>query len=83
VTGDMVADGVIAVDVGIHPVKDPATGKTRMVGDLDFESVAARAEAITPVPGGVGPITDVWLVGNALMAAAMAQRVEPRFGIFR
>lgn len=83
VTGDMVADGVIAVDVGIHAVEDPATGKTRMVGDLDFESVAARAEAITPVPGGVGPITDVWLVGNALMAAAMAQRVEPRFGIFR
>ena len=83
VTGDMVRDGVIAVDVGIHAVEDPATGKTRMVGDLDFESVAARAEAITPVPGGVGPITDVWLVGNALMAAAMAQRVEPRFGIFR
>jgi methylenetetrahydrofolate dehydrogenase (NADP+)/methenyltetrahydrofolate cyclohydrolase len=83
VTGDMVADGVIAVDVGILAVEDPATGKTRMVGDLDFESVAARAEAITPVPGGVGPITDVWLVGNALMAAAMAQRVEPRFGIFR
>jgi methylenetetrahydrofolate dehydrogenase (NADP+) / methenyltetrahydrofolate cyclohydrolase len=77
------ADILIVVDVGIHPVKDPATGKTRMVGDLDFESVATRAEAITPVPGGVGPITDVWLVGNALMAAAMAQRVEPRFGIFR
>jgi methylenetetrahydrofolate dehydrogenase (NADP+)/methenyltetrahydrofolate cyclohydrolase len=54
-----------------------------MVGDLDFESVAAKAEAITPVPGGVGPITDVWLVGNALMAAAIANQVEPRFGLFR
>jgi methylenetetrahydrofolate dehydrogenase (NADP+)/methenyltetrahydrofolate cyclohydrolase len=82
VTGDMVRDGVIALDVGIHAVKDEATGKTRMVGDLDFDSVAARAEAITPVPGGVGPITDVWLIGNTLAAAAMAQQVEPRFGLF-
>jgi methylenetetrahydrofolate dehydrogenase (NADP+)/methenyltetrahydrofolate cyclohydrolase len=45
--------------------------------------VAEKAEAITPVPGGVGPITDVWLVGNALMAAAIANQVEPRFGLFR
>ena len=83
VTGDMVREGVVAVDVGIHAVKDEVTGKTRMTGDLDFDSVAAKAEAITPVPGGVGPITDVWLVGNALMAAAIARRVEPRFGGFR
>ena len=83
VTGEMVRDGVIAIDVGINAVKDASTGKTRMVGDLDFDGVAARAEAITPVPGGVGPITDVWLVGNAFAAAAMAQRVEPRFGLFR
>ncbi len=82
VDGDMVREGVVAVDVGIHAVKDPKTGKTKMAGDLDFDSVAAKAEAITPVPGGVGPITDVWLVGNALMAAAMAKRIEPRFGGF-
>jgi methylenetetrahydrofolate dehydrogenase (NADP+)/methenyltetrahydrofolate cyclohydrolase len=81
VTGDMVRDGVIAVDVGIDPVKDPETGKVRFVGDIDFESVVARAEAITPVPGGVGPITDVWLIGNAVSAAAAALRVEPRFGV--
>ena len=80
VTGDMVRDGVVAVDVGIDPVKDPETGKVRFVGDIEFESVAARAEAITPVPGGVGPITDVWLIGNAVSAAAAALRVEPRFG---
>jgi methylenetetrahydrofolate dehydrogenase (NADP+)/methenyltetrahydrofolate cyclohydrolase len=83
VDGAMVKEGVVAVDVGIHAIKDEQTGKTRMVGDLDFESVATKAEAITPVPGGVGPITDVWLVGNALMAAAIAHQVEPRFGLFR
>jgi methylenetetrahydrofolate dehydrogenase (NADP+)/methenyltetrahydrofolate cyclohydrolase len=81
VTGDMVREGVIAVDVGFHVVPDEETGKSRMVGDLDFESVAAKAEAITPVPGGVGPITDVWLVGNSLVAAALAARIEPRFGL--
>ena len=83
VDGEMVKEGVVAVDVGIHAVKDEATGKIRMTGDLDFPSVAAKAEAITPVPGGVGPITDVWLVGNALMAASIARQVEPRFGLFR
>ncbi|HEU4451199.1 MAG TPA: tetrahydrofolate dehydrogenase/cyclohydrolase catalytic domain-containing protein [Gaiellaceae bacterium] len=72
VSGAMVKDGVIAVDVGINPVEDPETGKVRLVGDLDFESVAAKAEAITPVPGGVGPVTDVWLLRNTVEAAALA-----------
>jgi methylenetetrahydrofolate dehydrogenase (NADP+) / methenyltetrahydrofolate cyclohydrolase len=81
VTGDMVREGVIAVDVGFHMLPDPEGGKPKMVGDLDFEGVAARAQAITPVPGGVGPITDVWLVGNSLVAAALAARIEPRFGL--
>jgi methylenetetrahydrofolate dehydrogenase (NADP+) / methenyltetrahydrofolate cyclohydrolase len=75
VTGDMVKDGVIAIDVGINPVRDEATGKTRLVGDLDFESVAAKAEAISPVPGGVGPITDVWLLRNAIAAARYRARL--------
>lgn len=69
VTGDMVKEGVIAVDVGINPVKDPETGKVHLVGDLDFDSVAEKAEAVTPVPGGVGPITDVWLLRNTVAAA--------------
>ncbi len=80
VTGDMVREGVIAVDVGFHLVKDGETGKSLIVGDLDFSGVDAKAEAITPVPGGVGPITDVWLIGNTLVAAGIVARVEPRFG---
>ena len=83
VTGDMVKEGVNAVDVGFHMLPNPDGGSPRMVGDLDFEGVAARARAITPVPGGVGPITDVWLVGNSLVAAALAARIEPRFGLER
>ena len=67
----MVKEGVIAVDVGINPVRDEETGKVRLVGDLDFESVAEKAEAITPVPGGVGPITDVWLLRNTAEAASL------------
>jgi methylenetetrahydrofolate dehydrogenase (NADP+)/methenyltetrahydrofolate cyclohydrolase len=68
VTGDMISAGAIVVDVGINPVQDEA-GKTHLVGDVDFDSVAERAEAVTPVPGGVGPITDVWLLRNAIRAA--------------
>jgi methylenetetrahydrofolate dehydrogenase (NADP+)/methenyltetrahydrofolate cyclohydrolase len=75
VNGDMVKDGVIAIDVGINAVRDDATGKTRLVGDLDFESVAARAEALSPVPGGVGPITDVWLLRNTIEAARYRARL--------
>lgn len=74
VDGSMVRDGVIAVDVGINPVADPETGTTRLVGDLDFESVAAKAEAVSPVPGGVGPITDVWLLRNTIRAARLTGR---------
>jgi methylenetetrahydrofolate dehydrogenase (NADP+) / methenyltetrahydrofolate cyclohydrolase len=75
VTGEMVKDGVIAIDVGINAVKDEETGKTRLVGDLDFESVRAKAEAISPVPGGVGPITDVWLLRNTVEAARYRARL--------
>jgi methylenetetrahydrofolate dehydrogenase (NADP+) / methenyltetrahydrofolate cyclohydrolase len=75
VTGDMVKEGVIAIDVGINAVKDEESGMTRLVGDLDFESVAERAEAVSPVPGGVGPITDVWLLRNATEAARYRARL--------
>jgi methylenetetrahydrofolate dehydrogenase (NADP+)/methenyltetrahydrofolate cyclohydrolase len=72
VSGEHVKPGVIAIDVGINAVTDPDTGKIRLVGDLDFPGVAARAEAISPVPGGVGPITDVWLLANTISAAKLA-----------
>jgi methylenetetrahydrofolate dehydrogenase (NADP+)/methenyltetrahydrofolate cyclohydrolase len=68
VTGDMVREGAIVVDIGINPVEG-ADGKVRLVGDVDFDSVLPRAEAVSPVPGGVGPITDVWVLRNALTAA--------------
>ncbi|MCA3749313.1 MAG: bifunctional 5,10-methylene-tetrahydrofolate dehydrogenase/5,10-methylene-tetrahydrofolate cyclohydrolase [Rubrobacter sp.] len=65
-----VREGVIAIDVGINPVRDPkGSGRVTLVGDLDFQSVARKAEALTPVPGGVGPITDVWLLKNTVAAA--------------
>jgi len=64
VTGDMVKEGAWVVDVGINRLE---TGK--LVGDADFESVSARAHAITPVPGGVGPMTIAMLLRNTLAAA--------------
>jgi methylenetetrahydrofolate dehydrogenase (NADP+) / methenyltetrahydrofolate cyclohydrolase len=77
VRGEHVQPGVIAIDVGINPVEDPDSGKVHFVGDLDFESVAARASAISPVPGGVGPITDIWLLHNTVSAARLTAFVEP------
>ena len=64
VTGDMVKDGAWVIDVGINRLE---TGK--LVGDVEYESVAARARAITPVPGGVGPMTIAMLLRNTLRAA--------------
>lgn len=78
--GDMVREGVVAVDVGTNAVQDPDSGAVLLAGDLDLPSVSAKAGAVTPVPGGVGPVTDVWLIGNVLAAAAMSAQVEPRFG---
>lgn len=60
ITGDMVKDGVIIIDAGT--AKDPTTGK--LVGDVDFESVSPKASYITPVPGGVGPMTVAMIFYN-------------------
>ncbi len=71
VTGDMIKDGVVVIDVGINRLE---TGK--LVGDVDFESASRKARAITPVPGGVGPMTVAMLLRNTLRAAQ--RQVPPR-----
>jgi len=70
VTADMVKEGAVVIDVGINRRPDPtAPSGTRLVGDVDFEAVAPRCRAITPVPGGVGPMTIAMLMANTLKAA--------------
>ncbi len=64
ITGDMVAEGATVIDVGMNRTEDG------LAGDVDFDSAAARARAITPVPGGVGPMTIAMLLRNTLKAAA-------------
>jgi methylenetetrahydrofolate dehydrogenase (NADP+)/methenyltetrahydrofolate cyclohydrolase len=69
-TADMVKEGVIAIDFGANYMDDPsAKGGRRLVGDLDFDAIKERAEAITPVPGGVGPMTVTMLLVNTVKAA--------------
>jgi len=77
VTGDMVKEGAVVIDVGINRVDDPNSKKGyRLVGDVDFESVLPKASLITPVPGGVGPMTIAMLMRNTLAAAGWAGRSE-------
>ena len=72
VKGDWIKPGAIVIDVGINRIPDPAKGegKTRLVGDVDFVSASTRASFITPVPGGVGPMTIACLLANTMTAAA-------------
>ncbi len=70
VTADMVAPGAVVIDVGVNRVDDPATDKGyKLTGDVDFEPVREVASAITPVPGGVGPMTITMLLHNTVQAA--------------
>jgi methylenetetrahydrofolate dehydrogenase (NADP+)/methenyltetrahydrofolate cyclohydrolase len=66
ITADMVKDGVVVIDVGVNRLE------TGLVGDVDFDGVKEKAKAITPVPGGVGPMTIVMLMKNTVQAARMA-----------
>lgn len=76
VKGDMVKEGVVVLDVGINRIDDPASPKgSRLVGDVEFESVSAKASLITPVPRGVGPMTVTALMMNTLQA------YEKRFNV--
>ena len=70
VTADMVKPGAVVIDVGVNRVDDPTTRKGySLVGDVDFEGVRKIASKITPVPGGVGPMTIAMLLANTLRAA--------------
>ena len=66
---DMVREGAVVIDVGINRVEDPTTEKGyKIVGDVDFDAVAPKCKAITPVPGGVGPMTIAMLMANTIKA---------------
>jgi methylenetetrahydrofolate dehydrogenase (NADP+)/methenyltetrahydrofolate cyclohydrolase len=70
VTADMVRPGAVVIDVGTNRTEDG-----RLVGDVDFDAVAAVAGAITPVPGGVGPMTVTMLLQNTLTAAKLRRGI--------
>ncbi len=73
--GDMVKDGVVVIDVGITRVKDESLPKGyKIVGDVDYEQVAPKSSFITPVPGGVGPMTIAMLLKNTLLARSRSKR---------
>jgi len=70
IDGSMIKEGAVVVDVGVNRVDTPETEKGyRLVGDVDFESASKIASAITPVPGGVGPMTIAMLMKNTVKAA--------------
>ena len=70
VTGSWIKEGATVIDVGINRVPAPerGEGKFKLVGDVHFESAAKRAGAVTPVPGGVGPMTIAFLLANTITA---------------
>ena len=73
ITADMVKEGSVVIDVGINRVPDSAARRGyRLVGDVDYEGVSPKAAAITPVPGGVGPMTIAMLLKNTLTAARIS-----------
>ena len=76
VTADMVKPGAVVIDVGVNEIGKTAEGKRKLVGDVDFEAVKEVASAITPVPGGVGPMTITMLMLNTLNAAKRAATKE-------
>ncbi|PTM52780.1 bifunctional methylenetetrahydrofolate dehydrogenase/methenyltetrahydrofolate cyclohydrolase FolD [Phreatobacter oligotrophus] len=83
VRGDWVKPGAVVIDVGINriPAPEKGEGKTRLVGDVAYAEAAAVASAITPVPGGVGPMTIALLMANTVTAAHLREGLaRPRFG---
>lgn len=71
-TGDMIKPGAVVIDVGINRIPGAEPGKTKLAGDVDFESAKEVAGFITPVPGGVGPMTIAMLMNNVVRAAELS-----------
>jgi len=76
ITGDMVKEGAYVIDVGVNEIGKTAEGKRILSGDVDFEAVSQKAKAITPVPGGVGPMTITMLMMNTVRAAKVAHGLK-------
>ena len=72
ITADMVKEGAVVIDVGVNRIGKTAEGKSILAGDVDFEAVQEKAGMITPVPGGVGPMTITMLMMNTIKAAKLA-----------
>ncbi|MEO0637082.1 MAG: bifunctional methylenetetrahydrofolate dehydrogenase/methenyltetrahydrofolate cyclohydrolase FolD [Pseudomonadota bacterium] len=88
INGDWIKDGAVVIDVGINRIEAPEKGlkedgrpKTRLVGDVHFDSAAQKAAAITPVPGGVGPMTIACLLANTLTACCRANGLPEPEGL--
>ena len=79
IKGDWIKPGATVIDVGINRVPAPerGEGKTRLVGDVDFDAAAQVAGAITPVPGGVGPMTIACLLANTVTTASLLNGLVP------
>ncbi len=76
ITADMVKEGAVVIDVGVNEIGKTAEGKRILAGDVDFENVKEKVKAITPVPGGVGPMTITMLMMNTVKAAKLAAGIE-------
>lgn len=76
VTADMVKEGAVVIDVGVNRIGMTPEGKAKLCGDVDFEKVKEKAGAITPVPGGVGPMTITMLMMNTVKAAKLAAGIS-------
>ncbi len=82
VTGEWIKEGATVIDVGINRIPHPEKeGKTKLVGDVDFASAVEKAGAITPVPGGVGPMTIACLLANTVTACCRANGLEEPEGL--
>ncbi len=76
ITADMVKEGAVVIDVGVNRIGMTPEGKAKLAGDVDFDTVKEKASAITPVPGGVGPMTITMLMMNTVKAAKLAAGVK-------